>query len=196
MDSPSQPPSTTNPQVLFAWKAPLRAFKKRGKNVLRFYLALALLLSLIVFFFGDKILLIPIWAVLFLFYTLTITPPPEVENKIATFGVESAGVTMRWEMLSHFYFSKRFDFTVLTIVSHAPYFLHAYLIIPNEEIRSIVMRLLSEHLLFQEKPQRTITDKVIDWLSRLLPDDEDDIPSVKSSYPSSSFSQTPAPPSP
>lgn len=196
MDSPSQPPSTINPQVLFAWKAPLRAFKKRGGNVLRFYLALALLLSLIVFFFGDKILLIPIWAVLFLFYTLTITPPPEVENKIATFGVESAGVTMRWEMLSHFYFSKRFDFTVLTIVSHAPYFLHAYLIIPNEEIRSIVMRLLSEHLLFQEKPQRTITDKVIDWLSHLLPDDEDDIPSVKSSYPSSSFSQTPAPPSP
>jgi hypothetical protein len=54
-----------NPQVIFSWKAPLRPYKKRGKMVLRFYLALSLILSLIVFFFGDKILLIPIWAVVF-----------------------------------------------------------------------------------------------------------------------------------
>src|SRR5690242_4039972 len=117
-------PQNENPQVIFAWKAPLRAYKKRAKNVLRFYLALAFLLSIVVFFFGDKILLIPIWATLFLFYVLTITPPPEVENKISTFGIESAGVTARWELLSDFYYTKRFGFDVLTIVSHAPYYLH------------------------------------------------------------------------
>src|SRR3989338_4341121 len=111
-----------NPQTVFAWKAPLRPYKKRSRLVLRFYLAVTLLLSLIVFFFGDKILLIPIWAVLFLFYVLTITPPPEVENKISKFGLETAGVTLRWEALSHFYFTKRFNFDILTIVSHGPYY--------------------------------------------------------------------------
>jgi len=94
-----------NPQLVFSWKAPLRAYKKRSKIILRFYIAVALLLSAIIFFFGDKILLIPIFTLLFLFYVLTITPPPEVENKITTFGLEAAGINLRFEILSHFYFT-------------------------------------------------------------------------------------------
>ncbi len=179
-----------NPQVLLLWKAPLRPYKKRGKNVLRFYLALGLLLSLIVFFFGDRILLIPIWAVLFLFYTLTVTPPPDVENKITKFGIETAGITMRWEALSHFYFTRRFDYDILTLVGHGPYFMHAYLLVPNEEIKQRVMVILSEHLLYQDKPQRTFTDRMVDMLSHLLPDEEEE------STMRSSFSQTPQPASP
>lgn len=173
-----------NPQIVFLWKAPLRAYKKRGKNILRFYIALSFILSAIVFFFGDKILLIPIFTLFFLFYVLTITPPPEVENKITTFGIESAGVTLRWEFLSHFYFTKKFGFDVLTLVSHAPYFYHAYLIVPNQEIKNSVMKLLSEHLVYMEKPQRGFTDKMIDWFSNLIPDDEEVAPSL---------SQKPAP---
>lgn len=177
---------SVNPQIIFQWKAPLRAYKKRTKNVLRFYLALALLLSLIVFFFGDKILLVPIWAMLFLFYVLTITPPPEVENKITKFGIETAGVTARWELLSDFYFSKRFGFDVLTIVSHAPYYLHLYMIVPDEETKTQVMHILAEHLIYQEKPERTITDRMIDWFSKLMPDDEEEEITSDSAQPSSS----------
>lgn len=170
-------PESLNPQVVYSWRAPLRAYKKRAGHILRFYLALAFLLSVIVFFLGDKILLIPIWSLLFLFYTLTITPPPMVDNKITKFGIETAGITMRWEMLSHFYFSQRFGFTVMTIVSHGPYYLHAYLIIPDEETKKNVMKILVEHIMYQDKPVRTYTDRLIDWLSHLIPDD--DVPEAK-----------------
>lgn len=162
-----------NPQIILSWEAPLRPYKKRATFVLRFYLAVALLLSVIVFFFGDRILLIPIWALLFLFYVLTITPPPTVENKISKFGIETAGITIRWETLSHFYFSQRFGFFVLTLVGRAPYFYHAYLVIPNDELKKQLFIILSEHLVYQEKPQRTFTDKAIDWLSRLIPEEEE-----------------------
>jgi len=167
-----------NPQVVFLWKAPLRPYKKRGRMVLRFYIAVSLVLSLIVFFFGDKILLIPIWSLMFLFYVLTITPPPEVENKITHFGIETAGITLRWEALSHFYFKKRFGFNVLTIVSQPPYFYHAYLVLPNEEIKKKLVLILSDHLVYQEKPRRAFTDKMVDWLSGLIPDDEEETPIV------------------
>jgi hypothetical protein len=163
----------SNPQVVFTWKAPLRPYKKRSKLILRFYLAVALLLSLIILFFGDKILLIPIWSLLFLFYVLTITPPPEVENKITRFGIETAGITLRWEALSHFYFTERFGFDVLTLVSNAPYFYHAYLVVTDGETKRNLILILSEHLVFQEKPQRTLTDKMVDWLSNLIPDDKE-----------------------
>ncbi len=162
-----------NPQIIFSWKAPLRPFKRRSKLIMRFYLSVALLSSLIVFFFGDRILLIPIWALLFLFYVLTITPPPEVENKITRFGVESAGITLRFEALSYFYYTNRFGFTMLTIVSSAPYFYHAYMVVPDEETKRKTTLILSEHLVFKEKPERTLTDKVIDLLSRLVPDEEE-----------------------
>jgi len=162
-----------NPQVKFSWKAPLRPYKKQSSLIVRFYLSLAFLLSLIVFFFGDKILIIPIWALIFIFYVLTITPPPNVENKITTFGIDAAGVTLRWEMLSHFYFGKRFGFYTLTVVSRSPYFYHLYLVVPTEEMKKKLITILSAHLLYQETPQKTITDKMLDWVSILVPDEEE-----------------------
>ena len=162
-----------NSQLIFSWKAPLRAYKRRSNSILRFYVALALLLGLIVFFFGDRVLLIPILTLLFLFYVLTITPPPEIENLITTFGIESAGINLRWEVLSHFYYTKKFHFNILTLVSHAPYYYHIYLIIPEEQIKTKVNSILSKHLMYVEKPQRGFTDKMVDWLSNLMPDDED-----------------------
>ncbi|MCX7881045.1 MAG: hypothetical protein N2482_00825 [Patescibacteria group bacterium] len=172
-----------NPQVVFSWKAPLRPYKKRGKLILRFFLAVAFLLSVIIFFFGDQILIIPIWALLFLFYVLTITPPPEVENKITLFGVETAGITLRWEALSHFYFRKRFGFDVLTIVSQPPYFYHVYLVIPNETIKKKIIVFLLQHLIYQEKPDKSFTDKVVDLLLTLIPEEEDEASPQKKMVP-------------
>ncbi len=162
-----------NPQIIFSWKAPLRPYKKRGKNIIRFFLALALLLSLLVIFFADTILLIPIWSVLFLFYVLTVTPPQEIEHKITKFGIESADITMRWELLSHFYYTQRLGFTLLTIVAHPPFSMHSYFVVPNEEIKKKVTTILSEHLIYQEKPTRTLTERMIGWLSLLIPDEEE-----------------------
>jgi hypothetical protein len=163
-----------NPQIIYSWKAPLRPYKKRSKIILRFYIALSLLLSLIIFFFGDKILLLPIWSILFLFYTLTITPPPEVENKITTFGIESAGVIASWENLSHFYFGRRFGFDTLTIVSQPPFFYHFYLVLPNNEVKEKVFSILTQHLIYQEKPKKTLTDKIADFFLSLLPEEEEE----------------------
>jgi hypothetical protein len=190
MEELNHTPLSSNPQLLYMWKAPLRPFKKRGKNILRFYIALALLLSLIVFFFGDRILLVPIWTLLFLFYVYTITPPPDVENKITKFGIETAGMTLRWEILSHFFFTKRFGYEVVTVVSHEPYYLHAYMVIPNAEVKRQVMVLLTKHLIYQEKPMQTFTDKMVDLFAKLVPDDEDTINTP------ASLSQTRAPASP
>lgn len=160
-----------NPQVLFSWRAPIRAYKKKSAGVLRFYIALALLLSLIAFFFGDKILVMPIAAVMFLFYVLTITPSTTVENKITKFGIETGGNTYRFDNLSHFYFVKKYDYHVLVIVARPPYFSHIYLVVKNEETMGQLIRLLSEHLVYQEHPNKTFTDKCVEALSRLMPED-------------------------
>lgn len=161
-----------NPQLVFSWTAPLRPYKKRSALILRFYLAVTLLLTLIVFFFGDRILIVPLWVVLFLFYVLTITPPPEVTNNITRFGIDSAGITIRFDALSHFYFTKRFGFYVLTVVSRPPYLSHMYMVVTDEETKKSLINILSQHLVYQEKPTRTITDRFVDGLSALIPDED------------------------
>jgi len=165
-------PSLLNPQVVFAWKAPLRAYKRSSNGVLRFYIALALLLSLIVFFFGEKILILPIGATLFLVYVLTITPPPIVENRITKFGIDTPVGTYRWEYLSHFYFTKKFDYHQVVIVSRPPYYQHVYLILKTEADKAKVLELLSEHLVYLQEPHKTFADRLTDWLTKLMPDVE------------------------
>lgn len=166
--------NTINPQIIYSWKAPLRAYKKTSKGVMRFYFALGLLLCLIAFFLGERILILPIGAVLFLFYVLTITPPPIVENNITKFGIQTPHETYRWEFLSHFYFMKRFDYEQLIIVSHAPYSQHIYLVIKDPEEKEKILKLLSEHLIFLEKPHKTFADKLSDVLTSLMPESDDD----------------------
>lgn len=160
-----------NPQLIYSWKAPLRAYKKRPAGVLRFYLALSLLLSLIALLLGDRILILPILAVMFLFYVLTTTPPQTVEHHITKFGIESTGDTYRWDFLSHFYFTKRFDYYVLTIVSHAPYYYHIYLVAKDQQNVNDLIKILSEHLIYNEHPQKTFSDRLIELLTRLMPDE-------------------------
>jgi hypothetical protein len=141
---------------------------------------------MIVLFWGDAALLLAILAVLFIFYVLTVTPPPSITNKITHFGVDTAGGTMRWESLSHFYFIKRLRTEVLVLVTHEPYFYHAYLVIPNDETRKKVSTLLLDHIMFQEEPSKNITDRFIDLFSKLLPTEEDEVEREESKQ---SFSQ-------
>lgn len=162
--------SIPNPQIIYLWKAPLRPYKKQGVGVIRFYVALALLLSLISFFFGEPLLVFPIAAITFLFYILTTTPSPLTEHKLTRFGIETTGVTFRWDLLSHFYFTKKFDYHILVVVSNAPFFYHLYLVIRDEKTKNDLICLLSDYLVYQEHPQKTFSDKMTEWLTRLMPD--------------------------
>ncbi len=156
---------------------------------MRFYLALTLLISLIVFFFGDRILLLPLWTLLFIFYVFTVTPPTEVTHKISPFGLETAGTTLRWEDLDHFYFFKRFGYEVLVLATHPPFPYYSYLVVPNEEVKKKVFSLLSEHIIYMEEPRNTFTDRVIGWFTTLIPNEEEPIKPEASA-------QTPVPPFP
>lgn len=110
---------------------------------------------------------------MFLFYTLTITPPPEIENRITKFGIETAGNTYRWDFLSYFYFIQRFDYHILVIVTSPPIHYHIYLVMDSDQTMHTITNILSKHIIYQENPQKTFTDKLIDGFSSLMPKDKE-----------------------
>ena len=50
-----------------------------------------------------------------------------------------------------------------------------FLIVPDEKIKSQLNSILSKHIMFVEKPHRNFTDKVVEWLSNLIPDDDENL---------------------
>lgn len=161
-----------NPQILLSWTAPARAYKKRSAGVLRFYFALALLVSVIVALFGDWILILPIVASVFLFYALTITPPGDVDYKLTRFGIEINGITYRYDALASFYITRKFDYSVITVHSNNPFFKHIFLVISEPKILQKIVNILTQHIVYVEKPQNTITEKMANFLSNMLPYEE------------------------
>jgi hypothetical protein len=164
--------SSDNPQELYSWEAPLRAYKRKPAGVLRFYIAVAVLLSIITYFFREYILIIPIWATVFLVYVLTITPPPKVRNAVMKFGIFAVNNTYPWETLSHFYFIKKFDYNILVVLRKAPGMHPLYLVMPDKKTKAALLELLSDYLIYQEEPKKTLTDKLAEWLTTLMPEEE------------------------
>jgi hypothetical protein len=162
----------TNSQVLYSWTAPLRPFKKHSGSLLRFFFAVSLIISLFMVLFGDLITLLVVWSLMFLFYVFAITTPPTVENKITVFGVETAGVTIRWDALSHYYFTKRFGFTVLNLVGHPPYNAHIYVTIDSPQTKAVITPILNEHVVFLSKPPTSFVDRLVQIMSKVVPDDD------------------------
>lgn len=173
LENATELPPAINPQIQFSWKAPLRPYKKQTGKVMRFYLAVCFLLSVSILLLGDAILLVPMWALLFLFYVLTITPPPEAEHSISKFGIQTAGISVRWDALSHFFFTRRFGYDVVNLVGQAPFYPRAYIVVPSEYKESI-LHLLAEHIVYQHEPEFTFTDRLIDLLAKLVPEESDE----------------------
>lgn len=166
----------SNPQILYSWTAPLRAYKKKPIGVLRFYFAVAVLLTIIVVFLKEYMLTIPIWSTIFLIYALTITPSHDTMHTITKFGLHTGEKTYHWETLSHFYFIKKFDYYLLVVLTKQTFMHPLYLVIPNEDIRHDVLQLLAEHLVYQESPEKTFSDKMAEWLTSLMPEEESQTP--------------------
>ncbi len=184
--------AVTNPQVIYTWDAPLRAYRKKSKGVMRFYIALALLLSILILLIGDRILVLPVWASLFIFYVLTVTPPPIINYTITRFGLMVGKDIYQWEDLAFFYVTKKLDYYSIAVVTHRIYPSTLYFTVTSAEQKKRVIEILSEHLVFQEHSSTSGTDKILQFFSNLMPQEEDPAGSSKD-VEESPEPQTPSP---
>lgn len=129
-------------------------------------------MSVLIFLIGDKILIVPIWASLFIFYTLTVTEPPTVTHKITRFGIQTGEIIYPWEELSFFYYTKRLDYYSVAVVTTRVYPSTLFLVVQNTEQLHKVVEILSEHIVFQDKQLKTSTDKLLDFFSTFMPQEE------------------------
>ena len=102
-------------KTLLKWQAPMRPFKKRDKDYYSTIAAIVFLLAVILLFLKEWLLIAVMVALTFVTYVLATVKPENVTHEITTRGVVTGGKAYNWEELERFWFSKKWNDTILHI---------------------------------------------------------------------------------
>lgn len=155
-------------ETLLYWRSASRPFKKRSREYWATLVIIVLLISLILFFFGQYALILAVWALSFLAIVLSTVPPHDVDHKITNQGIVIGEHAYLWDELYDFYFRKRFGEEVLEVRGHTalPFLLTITLgPLSKEQIKEALIK----YLPYREVVERTFMDKAGDWLARTFP---------------------------
>jgi len=155
-------------KTILTWAAPARQYKKRSRDYFTTIAAIIFLISIILIFFKEWFLIISIWAFGFFAYVLATVKPPETQHQVTTFGIRTNNKIFRWPELINFWFSTKWNQTILHINTVHFFPGQLLLILPKELTQEKLKNILLKYLV-HEKPEPTWVDKASDWLQAKIP---------------------------
>lgn len=153
-------------QTFLPWSSPSRLFKKRDREYFTNIGAIVFLLTIILVFAREFVLIAAVLSIVFLIYVLSTVPPEEVHHKITSLGIESAGHFYRWEELADFWLEEQWGQTMMVL---RPYLAPPAIILLGSQDKEKVRELVAKHIPFREEPQKTWVDNAASWLTRKIP---------------------------
>lgn len=157
-------------EVLVVWEAPSRAYKKRDREFYTTIGIIVFLMSIILFFAGQFLLIAVIVAFAFLSYVLASIPPERVSHAITTYGIRSGDHLYHWGELGRFWFSESYGQRILNI----EYFNRVIgrLVFLLGDIEEEQMKSLLINFLPNETPLPTFVENAANWLQKKFPMDK------------------------
>jgi len=158
-------PATTE-HVHVEWISPARLFKKRDREYFVNIFAIVFLLSIILVFAREFVLIAAVFSIVFLIYVLSTVPPEDVQHRITNLGIESAGRFYRWEELADFWFEEQWGQHMMIV---RPYMTTRLIILLGGQNVEKIQQAVSKHIPFREQPDRTWMDNAARWISEKIP---------------------------
>ncbi len=166
MDNPAEMKKEEKQEVYLEWNSPSRLFKKRDREYFTNIAAIVFLLSIILVFAREFVLIATVLSVVFLIYVLSTVAPEEVKHKITNLGIESAGQFYRWEQLFEFWFENQWGQTLLVL---RPLLGPRVIILLGSQDQNAVREHIAKHIPFREIPQRSWVDNAARWITEKIP---------------------------
>lgn len=158
-------PTPTPPeQDLLIWTASSRPHKPLDKQLFSVAVVIAILISVILAFSGEIMLIIVIVSILFAYYTWSVYIPDSTTYRITTWGIRAHGQFYRWEQLNRWWT----EGNLLLIDAPLERFRRIYLVLDPKTTPTQLQDLLSDYLPF-DQPTPTSLDKLAGWLTRTFP---------------------------
>lgn len=153
-------------EVYAVWSSPSRLFKKRDREFFVNILAIVFLLSVILVFVREFVLIATVLSIVFLIYVLSTVPPEEVKHRLTNFGIESAGHFYRWEEFADFWFEDQWGQTMLVI---RPFMSPRVIILLGDQPKGKIREAVARHIPFREEPDKNWVDNAARWISEKIP---------------------------
>lgn len=160
-------------KTILEWQSPARPFKKRDREVFLTAGTIVALISVILLFIREFLLIAVLLSLYFVFWVLNTVAPEKVGHKITNKGIETGGKTYKWEELNRFWFIGKWGNTILNIETKKrfPGQLSILLGPAKEEVKKV----LSKNLEF-EKPEPNWLNGASKWLQKKVPLEKEERP--------------------
>jgi hypothetical protein len=155
-------------KTLITWKAPARPFRKKDRSYYTTVALLIVLIGLIAFFAGEKLLIGVLLAIGFVVYVLNFVPPEEIENKISTQGITIGDHFYHWQELDSFWIDEKDGHKVLSVLTLIRFPGLLMLLLDNvdpEDIKTVCARFLP----FHEIAPKSLVQKWSEGLQKHFP---------------------------
>jgi len=158
-------------KTLFAWKAPMRPFKRRSREYFTTLGAIVFLVVVILVFLKEWLLIGVVGAVGFVTYVLATVPPHEEEHTVTNKGIRTGERFYPWEWLQQFWFTDKLGEKLLLIQTKiaSP---RRLLLVLREVEEEKVKETLSKYMI-ADKPEETWLEKAGVWLQKKFPLDSE-----------------------
>lgn len=169
---PEPPPQSVVVQpvaekTLYSWQAPARLFKRRSREFYTTVGALALLLSIILMFAKEFLLIGVILALGFVSYVLASVPPDEVTHTLTNKGIRTGDKLYPWETLGRYWWLEKWHQSYVNV--EAPGRLPSSIILlEGDGAKEEISRVIKTYLIM-EKPRPTWFDNAAKWLQEKVP---------------------------
>lgn len=152
---------------LYEWEAPSRLFKRRNREFYSTVAAIVLLVSIILMFAKEFLLIAVILALGFVVYALSAVEPEKVKHVLTNRGIRTAGKLYRWEMLGRYWWEDKWGQHHIHIEQPGQ-FPGKLVLLQGSGLKDRIEGVLNRYLI-KEKPDPSIVDKAAKWLQEKVP---------------------------
>lgn len=155
-------------KTLLEWISPSRIFAPKDKKYFSNLGLVVLIAGVVLIFFKELVMILVVLALAFVAYVLATVPPEKIKHKITTQGVTSAEHNYFWKDLRDFWFTEKEGATLLHIDTSLRFPARLIILLASPATREALVKILSPHLPYQEKPKENAMDATADWFAAKL----------------------------
>jgi hypothetical protein len=172
---PSPIPVVSQPEpekVLYSWTAPSRLFKKRNREFYTTVGALVILISVILLFAKEFLLVGVILSFGFVTYVLSTIPPEAINHRLTNKGIRTIDKFYSWFTLGRYWYETKWHQDQLLIESPTQFPGRLTLLLGQGDKKTLDS-IVSKYLV-RQKPDPTWFDKASKWLQEKVPLESDE----------------------
>lgn len=155
-------------KILLSWRAPSRPFRRKDRSYYTTVAVLIILISLIAFLAGEKLLIGVLFALGFVVYVLNFTRPEEIDYKISTQGITIGEQFYPWRVLDSFWFSQKEGHRLMNVLTSMR-FPRQLIMVLDGVSEEAIEKVCAKQIVFQEVAPKNLLDHWSESLQKHFP---------------------------